>query len=39
MGWRPNVPGSVLVLLSVYAYKQLLASYKGAAGVFRFQLI
>ncbi|KAF6258720.1 hypothetical protein COO60DRAFT_1701205 [Scenedesmus sp. NREL 46B-D3] len=31
MGWRPNVPGSVLALLAVYAYNQLLASYRGAA--------
>uniref|UniRef100_A0A383VTA8 Uncharacterized protein n=1 Tax=Tetradesmus obliquus TaxID=3088 RepID=A0A383VTA8_TETOB len=31
MGWRQHVPGSVLALLSVYAYNQLLASYRGAA--------
>jgi hypothetical protein len=28
------VPSSVLVLLSVYAYNQLLASYRGTADVF-----
>jgi hypothetical protein len=32
MGWRQHVPGGVLALLSVYAYNQLLASYRGAAG-------
>jgi hypothetical protein len=36
MGWRPNVPGSVLALLSVYAYNQLLASYRGAAGALKY---
>jgi hypothetical protein len=39
MGWRPNVPGSVLALLLVYAYNQLLASYRGAAGALQMTLL
>lgn len=31
MQWRA-VPGSVLAMLAVFAYNQLLASYRGAAG-------